>query len=122
MVADQEIGSFTPETAFDLYLGRRPFVVDGNSFNGILDDVSLYRRALSGSEISAIYQAGAAGKCLPSGPPLVAYDLSRDFSLAANPNGPWSYGHLIGLNGSFGLLTAPRTFTADDGCQLLFGN
>ena len=32
-------------------------------FNGELDEVSIYSRALSASEIAAIYNAGSAGKC-----------------------------------------------------------
>ena len=34
-----------------------------NYFPGLIDEVSLYGRALSGSEIQAIYSAGSAGKC-----------------------------------------------------------
>ena len=30
---------------------------------GTMDEVSLYSRALSGQEITAIYNAGSAGKC-----------------------------------------------------------
>jgi LmbE family N-acetylglucosaminyl deacetylase len=33
-------------------------------FTGLLDEVSLYSRALTADEINAIYNAGAAGKCL----------------------------------------------------------
>ena len=36
----------------------------GNSA-GLLDEVSLYNRALSSNEVAAIYAAGAAGKCKP---------------------------------------------------------
>jgi hypothetical protein len=32
-------------------------------FGGLLDEVSIYNRALSASEIAAIYSAGSAGKC-----------------------------------------------------------
>jgi len=47
------------------------------------------------------------------------FDLSGDFSLAANPNGPWSYGHLSGsINGSFELLNTSRTFGADNGVPI----
>jgi hypothetical protein len=35
-----------------------------SKFAGLLDEVSLYNRALSADEISAIYNAGAGGKCL----------------------------------------------------------
>jgi hypothetical protein len=33
-------------------------------FNGLIDEIALYGRALSAQEIQTIYQAGAAGKCL----------------------------------------------------------
>src|SRR5262249_43040873 len=35
----------------------------GNSFLGIVDETSIYNRALSASEIQAIYNAESAGKC-----------------------------------------------------------
>jgi hypothetical protein len=40
-------------------------------FNGRLDEPSLYDRALSASELQAIYSAGAAGKCASSVPPTI---------------------------------------------------
>ncbi|MGA2241282.1 MAG: LamG-like jellyroll fold domain-containing protein [Verrucomicrobiota bacterium] len=44
-----------------------PICIGANSsayfFNGLLDDVSIYNRALTASEIQAIYAAGPAGKC-----------------------------------------------------------
>jgi hypothetical protein len=37
---------------------------NGNGmFDGLIDEVSVYNRALSSSQIAAIYGAGAAGKC-----------------------------------------------------------
>jgi hypothetical protein len=41
----------------------------GNSFLGTIDELSLYNRALSGSEIQSIFNAGSGGKCLPDQPP-----------------------------------------------------
>ncbi|MBI4325678.1 MAG: LamG domain-containing protein [Chloroflexi bacterium] len=38
-------------------------------FDGLIDELSLYARALSQSELLAIYNAGAAGKCPPTPPP-----------------------------------------------------
>jgi hypothetical protein len=38
-------------------------------FNGLMDEVSLYSRALGQDEIQAIYNAGNAGKCAPTPPP-----------------------------------------------------
>jgi len=36
-----------------------------NAFNGIIDEVEIFNRALSQSEIADIYAAGSAGKCRP---------------------------------------------------------
>jgi len=39
--------------------------------SGLLDEVSLYNRALASNEIAAIYAAGSAGKCKAGQPPTV---------------------------------------------------
>src|SRR5204863_9797752 len=38
-------------------------------FNGLIDEVSVYSRVLSGTEIQAIYIADGAGKCSTTNPP-----------------------------------------------------
>jgi RHS repeat-associated protein len=55
----------TPQTSPDLWLGCRPSSVGGvtTPFNGVIDEVSIYNRALSASEIGSIYNATASGKC-----------------------------------------------------------
>ena len=35
------------------------------SFNGLIDEVSIYNRALTDTEVKAIYDAGSAGKIKP---------------------------------------------------------
>jgi uncharacterized repeat protein (TIGR03803 family) len=47
---------------------------------GLVDEVSLYNRLLSASEIAALYNAGAAGKCLPA----AAISLTNLTSIASN--------------------------------------
>jgi hypothetical protein len=47
---------------FDLSVGARPGV---SYFAGLIDELSLYNRALSATEIQGIYKAGSAGKCPP---------------------------------------------------------
>lgn len=42
----------------------------GQFFDGLIDEVSLYRRALLGDEIQSLYAAGSAGKCAPVLPPV----------------------------------------------------
>src|SRR6266568_1074808 len=64
VVATQNLGIFTPQTSGPLYLGERH---DGEGagkvFQGLMDEVAVYKRPLSGDEIAAIYRAGSAGKC-----------------------------------------------------------
>lgn len=47
-------------------------------FNGRVDEASLYNRALSASEIQAIYNAGTAGKCsAPAAPTIITQPQSQ---------------------------------------------
>lgn len=63
IVAEVNFGTIVPATSYDLYLGRGP-ALDGTQFYlGLLDEVSIYNSALSPSDIQAIYDAGAGGKC-----------------------------------------------------------
>lgn len=52
-------------------------------WSGVIDELSLYKRALTAGEISTLYAAGAAGK--------KRADAARDFSPTQNPAGVWSY-------------------------------
>ncbi|MCP9493643.1 MAG: hypothetical protein MSG64_04215 [Pyrinomonadaceae bacterium MAG19_C2-C3] len=54
-------GGFLP---FDVYIGSRNRF--GNFFQGLIDEFHVFRRALSEAEIKAIYNADAAGVCLPT--------------------------------------------------------
>ncbi|PWU11637.1 MAG: hypothetical protein C5B50_23020 [Verrucomicrobia bacterium] len=67
-VAQQTLGSFTPQTAWNLYLGQRPNPAGGAvaAYAGLMDEVDIFNRALSQTEILGIYSAGSAGKCLPT--------------------------------------------------------
>jgi hypothetical protein len=55
-----DIGSFTPQTSSDLYLGHR---TGRPHFSGAMDEVSIYDHALTGTDINSIYRADSAGKC-----------------------------------------------------------
>ena len=54
-------GSFTPQTGYDLYFGH----AQGQSqpLGGLLDEISLYNRALDGQEVLGVLPSGADGKC-----------------------------------------------------------
>ena len=53
-------GFYSPGTSDCSYVGQ--------FFNGLIDEVSYYKRALPAGEIQAIYIAGSAGKCPPAVP------------------------------------------------------
>jgi hypothetical protein len=60
IVAQDNLGSFTPQTSYDLLVSRRPGDHPGdwtyNTFyNGLLDEIAIYNRALSASEIQTLY-------------------------------------------------------------------
>ena len=53
--------SFTTNAA----IGTRGDAQTDNAFFGLIDELSIYNRALTTAEIAAIYNAGTAGKCKP---------------------------------------------------------
>lgn len=63
IVATEAFGTvFTPRTDNDLFFGVRPFP-PGERYTGRMDEVEIFNRALSQSEIQGISNAGSAGKC-----------------------------------------------------------
>jgi len=44
-----------------LFIGKN--LGTGSCFHGMIDEVSIYNRALSASEIQSVYYAGSSGKC-----------------------------------------------------------
>ncbi len=62
-VGTQNLGALNPQTSYNLYLGERPSEGAPSRFNGVMDEVGIYNRALSGAEIQAIYAAQSVGKC-----------------------------------------------------------
>jgi sugar lactone lactonase YvrE len=104
IVSQQTVGSFTPLTSRDLYLGRRPPTTDDpgdlGAFAGLIDEPTIYNRALSSNEIAAIYNAGSAGKCFTPVPPsIVSQPASQSvplggsvtFAVAIAGTAPMSY-------------------------------
>lgn len=92
-----------------------PLVIGGSPyFNGMLDEIALYNRALTSNEIAAIYAAGSAGMCTSSPPVIVTQPLSQtvaagtDVTLSVvasglpGPSYQWFYndGLIGGANGS----------------------
>ena len=106
LVAATNLGSFTPQTSYDLFVGTRPSgPISGIAFNGLVDELSLYRRALAGAEMQAIHTAGFSGKCRSLRPPTIveqpqsvtAYESAPvTFRVNAAGTAPLSYQWLRG--------------------------
>ena len=114
--AASTLGIFTPRTALPLYIGARP---TSTHFLGSIDEPQVYNRALSPSEIQAIFTAGSAGNCKPTGPqpPVVSAGLDQSISLPATQ---------VTLNGSAsdpdgGTLTTTWSVSSNTG-TVVFGN
>ena len=58
-VASANVGSFTPLTTPDLYLGHR---LGAAFYSGLMDELTIYNRALTANEIFSIYNADFLGK------------------------------------------------------------
>ncbi len=123
VVAQSNLGSFTPLTSYNLYLGRRPGPDSYITFAGLIDEPTVYNRALSANEIAAIYNAGSAGKCQNSGPlaPVittqptnvtVVVSNTAMFAVGAQGTAPlsylWSFNHTNLLGGTNAILTLPN--------------
>lgn len=63
-VASSSLGTFTPRTTANFYIGSRPAGSAGAAkWSGQIDEAAVYNRALSATEIVSIYAAGSSGKC-----------------------------------------------------------
>lgn len=58
----QPIGGYEPGWNPGIGIGNQSGTITHNSLDGLIDDVALYDRALSESEIQSIYNAGTGGK------------------------------------------------------------
>src|SRR5437879_2823074 len=71
----------------------------------------------SAGAVSLLILTGVlAVTCLPMA--AQTFDLVRDFSLASNPAGAWSYGYESSLGGSFTLFGFSKTSPAQNGVPI----
>ena len=94
------IGALIPGDHPGLGIGNNNDGYNNFPFTGDIDEVSLYNRALSPSEIQAIYNSGSAGKCFNPTPPTITSQPTNEtvyvgqaatFSVAASGTPPLSY-------------------------------
>jgi hypothetical protein len=74
VVARENLGSFTPQTSYDLLVSRRPSDHPGDwtynaFFDGLLDEIAVYDRALSPEETKSICIHDNHGELPPPPPP-----------------------------------------------------
>ena len=94
--ADVVYASTAPVTIGDWW--RQPDSVQ-DYFQGLIDEVSLYGRTLSDSEIQGVYNAGSGGKCFTPAPVIttqptnetVLVGQSASFSVTVGGTPPFSY-------------------------------
>jgi hypothetical protein len=67
-------------------------------YSGLLDEISIYNRALTAAEIGAIFNAGSAGKCPPPVPPFI---LAQPTNQTVNAGGTATF--LVSAGGSLPL-------------------
>jgi hypothetical protein len=99
VVQTANLGVFDPQTTYDFYTGVRPAGPYANHFNGMIDEPSVYNRALSAADIQAIYNAGSAGKCSLIAPVITSQPTNQtvtvgrtaNFNVTASGASPLSY-------------------------------
>src|SRR6185369_6506616 len=103
--------------------GTRPT----GSFLGLIDEVSVYNRALAGAEVQSIYQASSAGKCPPVSEPHCVQSPSGLVGWWKGDGGTTdavgsNNGALVG-NASFAAGVAGQAFSFDgDNDSVMIGN
>jgi hypothetical protein len=127
LIAQDAPGATPVDLGRDVYIGgfyllsssSDPF--SGEYFNGLIDEVSYYNRALSAPEITAIYAAGSSGKCLtPSAPyiyaqptnQVVTFGANVSFSVGASGTPPLTYQWQFNGINLDGAVTSTLTLTS----------
>ena len=72
VVQTANLGNFTPQTTYDLYLGRRPVGPSAGSFDGLIDEANLYNRALAGENVFGEIESQFSPRFLAAGPQSVS--------------------------------------------------
>ena len=116
-------GNVIPQTTYALNIGRRlgQPIGYGDTYGGLLDELSLYNRALASNEVAAIYIAGSGGKCPPTpAPPSITTQPANQtvivggmatFSVTASGTLPLSYQWRFGGTNITGATNTTLTLT-----------
>ena len=112
----ESVGAYDPGFVFNgpAAIGARGGDFVG-SFFGAIDEVAVYNRALSASEIQSIYNAGTAGKCNDIGTPGVVVDGVVILTPTASARGSASVTLYTGFPGGWLFYTLDGTDPAASG-------
>lgn len=116
---NQNLGIFTPQTSYHLFLGHRP---TGGNYQGQMDEVGVYNRALTAGEIQALWQATSLGRCptppvflqpLPNPLATVGSDLPLTAMVAGSQPASfqWYFGNVALTNSAHHLGTTTSALT-----------
>ncbi|HUR45824.1 MAG TPA: LamG-like jellyroll fold domain-containing protein, partial [Candidatus Saccharimonadales bacterium] len=75
------IGAYPPSWNPGIGIGNQSGTINHASFDGLIDDLALYSRALSAAEIQSIYNSGSAGKAGLSQPPMLSLQTQSGGSM-----------------------------------------
>ncbi len=100
--SDIKSGSIMPDVAAPLTIGYSYGGPASSHLSGMMDELSIYSRSLTATEIAGIFSAGCKGKCKNTCPPAtisasgpLALCQGQSVTLTANPEGAyysWSTG------------------------------
>ena len=66
VLAKLNLGVFTPQTSFDFFMGNRPSGYFADMYyQGQMDEIAIYNRALTAAEIRACYNAVRSNNLRP---------------------------------------------------------
>jgi hypothetical protein len=103
----------TPPLAYQWFFNGEA-LADGTNVTLTLQNVQEAAEGIYAVTVSNALGVATSGEAVLTVNVRPTYDLSRDFSLAENPSGAWSYGYSMGLGGAFNLLLFPKTSFYDN--------
>lgn len=124
LVASNNLGSIPPQTSGTVNIGWS--AASSNFFGGLMDEVSLYNRALSPTEVTALFNAEEDGKCdVPVAPSVVLQPQSTSLlpgssgqlNAVAAGTAPLSYQWMLNGNPINGATNANLILTNADCSQ-----
>jgi Concanavalin A-like lectin/glucanases superfamily/Bacterial Ig domain/Chitobiase/beta-hexosaminidase C-terminal domain/Bacterial Ig-like domain (group 2) len=91
--------------------GLNPWTPYGTYFNGTMDEVRIYNRALSANDVASLYLSVAVTPVVATLSPGMTEQFAATVQNATNQSVTWSVSPQVGTISSSGLYTPPSPFT-----------